>query len=199
MFERFTDRARRATVLSQEEARTLNHNYLGTEHMLLGLLHEGEGIAAQALVSVGLTLESAREAVTELVGSGSSPSSSHIPYTPRSKKVLELALREALQLGHNYIGTEHLLLALLREGEGMGAQAIAKLGSDLGGVRKAVLAILRERPRVSVTLNATDLRVSSVDPELKAMRLMLEALEALTPAARERVITWACARLQGES
>lgn len=198
MFERFTDRARRATVLSQEEARTLNHNYLGTEHMLLGLLHEGEGIAAQALVSVGLTLESAREAVTELVGPGSSPSSSHIPYTPRSKKVLELALREALQLGHNYIGTEHLLLALLREGEGMGAQAIAKLGSDLGGVRKAVLAILRERPRVSVTLNATDLRVTSVDPELKAMRLMLEALEALTPAARERVITWACARLQAE-
>jgi ATP-dependent Clp protease ATP-binding subunit ClpC len=196
MFERFTDRARRSVVLSQEEARSQDHNYIGTEHMLLGLLAEDVGVAARALKASGLTIEAARLAVVELIGPGSAPSSGHIPYTPRSKKVLELALRESLQLGHNYIGTEHLLLALLREGEGMGAQVIAKLGADLNGVRMAVLKILRDEPRVSVTLNATDLRVSSVDPELRAMRLMIEALEPLDVVTRDRVLTWASARLE---
>jgi len=148
MFERFTDRARRAVVLSQEEARGLEHNYIGTEHMLLGLLHEGEGVAAKALTSQGITLESARGQVLELVGRGAAPSSGHIPYTPRAKKVLELALREALQLGHPYIGTEHLLLALLREGEGIGAQILTKLGTDVHQVRAAVLTLLIAAPRV---------------------------------------------------
>src|SRR5947209_3701811 len=117
MFERFTDRARRVVVLAQEEARMLNHNYIGTEHILLGLIHEGEGVAAKALESLGISLEAVRSQVEEIIGQGGSSPSGHIPFTPRAKKVLELSLREALQLGHNYIGTEHILLGLIREGE----------------------------------------------------------------------------------
>ena len=117
MFERFTDRARRVVVLAQEEARMLNHNYIGTEHILLGLIHEGEGVAAKALESLGISLEAVREQVEEIIGQGQQAPSGHIPFTPRAKKVLELSLREALQLGHNYIGTEHILLGLIREGE----------------------------------------------------------------------------------
>jgi ATP-dependent Clp protease ATP-binding subunit ClpC len=132
VFERFTDRARRVVVLAQEEARLLNHNYIGTEHILLGLIHEGEGVAAKALESLGISLEKVRQQVEEIIGAGQSPPSGHIPFTPRAKKVLELSLREALQLGHNYIGTEHILLGLIREGEGVAAQVLVKLGADLG-------------------------------------------------------------------
>ena len=142
MFERFTDRARRVVVLAQEEARLLNHNYIGTEHILLGLIHEGEGVAAKALESLGISLEGVRSQVEELIGQGGSSPSGHIPFTPRAKKVLELSLREALQLGHNYIGTEHILLGLIREGEGVAAQVLVKLGADLSRVRQQVIQLL---------------------------------------------------------
>ena len=142
MFERFTDRARRVVVLAQEEARLLNHNYIGTEHILLGLIHEGEGVAAKALESLGISLEAVRNQVQEIIGQGGSSPSGHIPFTPRAKKVLELSLREALQLGHNYIGTEHILLGLIREGEGVAAQVLVKLGADLSRVRQQVIKLL---------------------------------------------------------
>jgi ATP-dependent Clp protease ATP-binding subunit ClpC len=142
MFERFTDRARRVVVLAQEEARMLNHNYIGTEHILLGLIHEGEGVAAKALESLGISLEGVRAQVEEIIGQGQQAPSGHIPFTPRAKKVLELSLREALQLGHNYIGTEHILLGLIREGEGVAAQVLVKLGADLNRVRQSVIQLL---------------------------------------------------------
>ncbi|MGH2683207.1 MAG: ATP-dependent Clp protease ATP-binding subunit [Actinomycetota bacterium] len=142
MFERFTDRARRVVVLAQEEARMLNHNYIGTEHILLGLIHEGEGVAAKALESLGISLEAVRSQVEEIIGQGQSAPTGHIPFTPRAKKVLELSLREALQLGHNYIGTEHILLGLIREGEGVAAQVLQKLGADLNRVRQQVIQLL---------------------------------------------------------
>ncbi|MFN8126183.1 MAG: ATP-dependent Clp protease ATP-binding subunit [Candidatus Nanopelagicales bacterium] len=142
MFERFTDRARRVVVLAQEEARMLNHNYIGTEHILLGLIHEGEGVAAKALESLGISLEAVRSQVEEIIGQGQQAPSGHIPFTPRAKKVLELSLREALQLGHNYIGTEHILLGLIREGEGVAAQVLVKLGADLSRVRQQVIQLL---------------------------------------------------------
>ena len=142
LFERFTDRARRVVVLAQEEARLLNHSYIGTEHILLGLIHEGEGVAAKALESLNISLEAVRAQVEEIIGQGGSSPSGHIPFTPRAKKVLELSLREALQLGHNYIGTEHILLGLLREGEGVATQVLVKLGADLGKVRQQVIQLL---------------------------------------------------------
>ena len=142
MFERFTDRARRVVVLAQEEARMLNHNYIGTEHILLGLIHEGEGVAAKALEALGISLEAVRSQVEEIIGQGQQAPSGHIPFTPRAKKVLELSLREALQLGHNYIGTEHILLGLIREGEGVAAQVLVKLGADLSRVRNQVIQLL---------------------------------------------------------
>jgi ATP-dependent Clp protease ATP-binding subunit ClpC len=142
MFERFTDRARRVVVLAQEEARMLNHNYIGTEHILLGLIHEGEGVAAKGLESLGISLEGVRSQVEEIIGQGQQAPSGHIPFTPRAKKVLELSLREALQLGHNYIGTEHILLGLIREGEGVAAQVLVKLGADLNRVRQQVIQLL---------------------------------------------------------
>src|SRR6202161_708542 len=142
MFERFTDRARRVVVLAQEEARMLNHNYIGTEHILLGLIHEGEGVAAKALTSLGISLEAVRQQVEEIIGQGQQAPSGHIPFTPRAKKVLELSLREALQLGHNYIGTEHILLGLIREGDGVAAQVLVKLGADLNRVRQQVIQLL---------------------------------------------------------
>ncbi|MDX1689594.1 MAG: ATP-dependent Clp protease ATP-binding subunit [Acidimicrobiia bacterium] len=142
MFERFTDRARRVVVLAQEEARLLNHNYIGTEHILLGLIHEGEGVAARALEGMGISLESVRTQVVEIIGQGAQAPSGHIPFTPRAKKVLELSLREALQLGHNYIGTEHILLGLIREGEGVAAQVLQKLGAELHKVRQTVIQLL---------------------------------------------------------
>ena len=142
MFERFTDRARRVVVLAQEEARMLNHNYIGTEHILLGLIHEGEGVAAKGLEALGISLEAVRSQVEEIIGQGQQAPSGHIPFTPRAKKVLELSLREALQLGHNYIGTEHILLGLIREGEGVAAQVLVKLGADLNRVRQQVIQLL---------------------------------------------------------
>src|SRR5437016_4749018 len=142
MFERFTDRARRVVVLAQEEARMLNHNYIGTEHVLLGLIREGEGVAAKALESLGISLEGVRQQVEEIIGQGQQIPGGHIPFTPRAKKVLELSLREALQLGHNYIGTEHILLGLIREGEGVAAQVLVKLGADLNRVRQQVIQVL---------------------------------------------------------
>jgi len=151
VFERFTDRARRVVVLAQEEARLLNHNYIGTEHILLGLIHEGEGVAAKALESLGISLEAVRQQVEEIIGQGGSSPSGHIPFTPRAKKVLELSLREALQLGHNYIGTEHILLGLIREGEGVAAQVLVKLGADLSRVRQQVIQLLSGYPGPSGT------------------------------------------------
>ena len=146
MFERFTDRARRVVVLAQEEARMLNHNYIGTEHILLGLIHEGEGVAAKALESLGISLEAVRQQVEQIIGQGQQAPSGHIPFTPRAKKVLELSLREALQLGHDYIGTEHILLGLLSEGEGVAAQVLVRLGADLKRVRQQVIQLLHTGP-----------------------------------------------------
>ena len=131
MFERFTDRARRVMVLAQEEARMLNHNHIGTEHLLLGLIHEGEGVAAQALESLGVSLPAVRQQVEEIIGRGQQALAGRIPFTPRAKKVLELSRREALAMGHNYVGTEHILLGLLREGDGVAAQVLVRMGADL--------------------------------------------------------------------
>ena len=142
MFERFTDRARRAVVLAQEEARMLNHNYIGTEHLMLGLLGEGEGVAAKALESLGISLDAVRAQVEEIIGQGQQAPSGHIPFTPRAKKVLELAKRESGALGHHYIGTEHILLGLIREGDGVAAQVLVRLGADLNRVRQQVVQLL---------------------------------------------------------
>src|SRR4030081_1618685 len=142
MLEACTERGRRGAGVAQEEARMLNHNYIGTEHILLGLIHEGEGVAAKSLESLGISLEGVRSQVEEIIGQGQQAPSGHIPFTPRAKKVLELSLREALQLGHNYIGTEHILLGLIREGEGVAAQVLVKLGADLNRVRQQVLQLL---------------------------------------------------------
>src|SRR3989440_327633 len=146
MFERFTDRARRVVVRAQEEARMLHHDYIGTEHILLGLIGEGEGGAARALESLGISLEAVRQHAGEITGQGQQAPSGHIPFTPRATKVLELSLREALQLGHNYIGTEHILLGLIRDGEGVAAQVLVKLGADPGRVRQQVIQLLQGSP-----------------------------------------------------
>jgi hypothetical protein len=143
VFERFTDMARRVVVLAQDESRILNHGYIGTEHILLGLIREGEGVAAKALESLGISLEAVRSQVEEIIGQGQAAPTGHIPFTPRAKKVLELSLREALQLGHTYIGTEHILLGLIREGEGVAAQVLQKLGADFSRVRQQVIQLLQ--------------------------------------------------------
>jgi ATP-dependent Clp protease ATP-binding subunit ClpA len=142
MFERFTDRARRVVVLAQEQARMLNHNYVGPEHVLLGLIHEGRGVAAKSLTALGLSLDEVRQQVEELIGQGEQAPSGHIPFTPRAKRVLELSLREALQLGHNYIGTEHILLGILREGENAAAQTLVRMGADVNRVRPEVIRLV---------------------------------------------------------
>jgi len=144
MFERFTDRARRAISLAEEEARALHHNYIGTEHLLLGLIGEGEGVAARALESMGISLDAVRQQVEQIIGQGEQEPQEHISYTPRAKKVLELSLREAKALGHNYIGTEHLLLGLVREGHGVAAQVLTALGADLNRVRQQIIQVLHE-------------------------------------------------------
>ena len=141
MLERFTDGSRRVVVLAQDEARRLNHNYIGTEHILLGLIHEGDGVAARSLESLGVSLDAVRQQVQEIIGRGQQAPSGHIPFTPRAKKVLELSLREALQLGHGYIGTEHILLGLLREGDGAAAQVLVTLGADLNRVLGQVILL----------------------------------------------------------
>jgi GNAT superfamily N-acetyltransferase len=142
MFERYTDRARRVVALAQEEAKRLDHNYIGTEHLLLGLIRESDGVAAQALESLGISLEATRQQVEEIIGRGQQAPSGHIPFTPRAKWVLELALREALQLGHEYIGTEHILLGLIRESDGVAAQVLVHLGADLNRVRQQVIRLI---------------------------------------------------------
>jgi ATP-dependent Clp protease ATP-binding subunit ClpC len=144
MTVRFTDRARRVVVQAQEEARTLNHNYVGTEHILLGLIHEGEGAGAKALESLGISLDTVRQLVQEIIGQGQHAPSGHIPFTPQAKKVLELALPESKALGHDYIGTEHILLGLIREGDGVAAQVLVKLGADLNRVRQQVIQLLHD-------------------------------------------------------
>jgi ATP-dependent Clp protease ATP-binding subunit ClpC len=181
MFERFTDRARRVVVLAQEEARMLNHNYIGTEHILLGLIHEGEGVAAKALESLGISLEAVRSQVEEIIGQGQQAPSGHIPFTPRAKKVLELSLREALQLGHNYIGTEHILLGLIREGEGVAAQVLVKLGADLNRVRQQVIQLLSGYQGGKETVSA-----GGPQAEAPSTSLVLDQFgRNLTQAARE--------------
>jgi prophage maintenance system killer protein len=179
-FRRFTDRATRAVHLAQEEALLLRHNYVGTEHLLLGLLYEGEGVAARALESMGIVREDVRGQVEEIIGCGQSSPASQIPFTPRAKKVLELSLREALALGHHYIGTEHLLLGLLREGQGLAAQVLVRLGADHARVRERVLAVLTgecERQQGSQTQSATGL-VDVADQLTQVQRLKEAAFGA---------------------
>jgi len=186
MFERFTDRARRVVVLAQEEARMLNHNYIGTEHILLGLIHEGEGVAAKALESLGISLDAVRQQVEEIIGQGQQAPSGHIPFTPRAKKVLELSRREAEQLGHSYIGTEHILLGLLREGDGVAAQVLVKLGADLNRVRQMVIQWLHGHPAkepVSTRSAAQELRL------LPGVRARLEQVERRLAAIEQSVGT----------
>jgi ATP-dependent Clp protease ATP-binding subunit ClpA len=183
MFERFSDRARRVVVLAQEEARMLNHDYIGTEHILLGLIHQGDGVAAKALESLGISLQPVQHYVEETIGRGQQASSGHIPFTPRAKKVLELAQREADALGHNYIGTEHILLGLIREGHGVAAQALVKQGADLNRVRQQVIQLLHghqgkgvigkasrmgKRVRAQL-LDAAFARIESLNPRLAAI------------------------------
>ena len=180
MFEKFTDKARRVVVLAQEEAKLLNHNYIGTEHILLGLIHEGEGVAAKALEALGINLEQVREQVQEIIGQGQQAPSGHIPFTPRAKKVLELSLREALQLGHSYIGTEHLLLGLIREGEGVAAQVLTKLGADTNKVRQQVIQLLsgfQGKEAVSVG--------GETNPQPKGSQILDQFGRNLTHAAAE--------------
>ena len=196
MFERFTDRARRVVVLAQEEARALNHNYIGTEHILLGLIQEGEGVAAKALESMGISLDAVRTEVKDIIGTGGHPPSGYIPFTPRAKKVLELALREALQLGHKYIGTEHILLGLIREGEGVAAQVLVKLGADLSRVRQQVIQLLSgyeggeqesagEEPATAGVGSGSD-NASGPKPGQKSNSLVLDQFgRNLTQAAKD--------------
>ena len=153
MFERFTDRARRVVVFAQEEARGLNHNWIGTEHLLLAVIREGHGVGAKALESMQISLDAARQQVESIIGRGQNPVGDvPIPFTPRAKKVLELSLREALQLGHDYIGTEHILLGLIREGDGVAAQVLVKMGADLNRVRQQVIQVLHGHPGTRPTL-----------------------------------------------
>jgi ATP-dependent Clp protease ATP-binding subunit ClpC len=184
MFERFTDKARRVVVLAQEEARILNHNYIGTEHMLLGILHEGEGVGAKTLESMGISLEAARAKVEEIIGQGQSAPTGHIPFTPRAKKVLELGLRESKQLGHNYIGTEHLLLGIIREGEGVAAQVLQKLGADVGGVRQQVAQLLSAQPGSEVIVEGVGPRA---EPLVMGVRQEEAAQAPLCPRCRAQL------------
>jgi len=180
LFEKFTDKARRVVVLAQEEAKLLNHNYIGTEHILLGLIHEGEGVAAKALEALGINLEQVREQVQDIIGQGQQSPSGHIPFTPRAKKVLELSLREALQLGHSYIGTEHLLLGLIREGEGVAAQVLTKLGADTNKVRQQVIQLLSGyQGKESVSVGG------EAQPQAKGSTILDQYGRNLTHAAAE--------------
>jgi ATP-dependent Clp protease ATP-binding subunit ClpC len=180
VFERFTDRSRRVVVLAQEEAKLLNHDYIGTEHILLGLIREGQGVAAAALDSLGVSGESVRQRVQEIIGAGDAAPTGPIPFTPRAKKVLELALREAQKLGHTYIGTEHLLLGLIREGEGVAAQVLEELGADLNRVRQEVIQLVAG----GVELEAT----AAPAPDPEAMPLCPRCRRSLAETAAYRVL-----------
>ena len=187
MFERFTDRARRVVVLAQEEARMLEHNYIGTEHLLLALIHEGEGVAATALRALDVDLDTLRREVEALVGRGQQPASGHIPFTPRAKKVLELALRESVQLGHDFIGTEHLLLGLVREGEGPAAQVLAQRGIELDAIRQQVIRLLhghqggrggrRGRRAARARPGGEDATLEEISHQLHVLGVRLAAIE----------------------
>ncbi|QXT62420.1 ATP-dependent Clp protease ATP-binding subunit [Tessaracoccus palaemonis] len=181
MFERFTDRARRVIVLAQDEAKLLNHNFIGTEHILLGLIHEGEGVAAKALESLGIELDAVRQQVEEIIGQGQQVPTGHIPFTPRAKKVLELSLREALQMNHNYIGTEHILLGLIREGEGVAAQVLIKLGADLSRVRSTVLQLITGYQGRETSMSGAP----ETGPEKTTSQILDQFGRNLTQAARE--------------
>jgi hypothetical protein len=170
MFERFTERARRIVTLAQEEAKRLDHNYVGTEHILLGLISEGEGVAAKVLASTGISLDAARQQVEEIIGRGQVTPSGHIPFTPRAKKVLELSLRESMQLGHNYIGTEHILLGLIREGDGVAAQVLVRLGADQDLLRQRVVLLLHGH---QIEESGPD--TSDLDAQIEAARIEKEA------------------------
>ena len=193
MFERFTDRARRVIVLAQDEAKLLNHSYIGTEHILLGLIHEGEGVAAKALESLGISLDAVREQVEEIIGHGQQPPTGHVPFTPRAKKVLELSLREALQMNHNYIGTEHMLLGLIREGEGVAASVLIKLGADLNRVRNTVLQLLSgyQGGREASLSGAPE-----AGPEKSSSQVLDQFGRNLTQAARENQLDPVIGRTQ---
>jgi len=185
MLERFTDRARRVVKLAEEEARMLDHNYIGTEHILLGLLREGDGVAAKALESLGISLEVVRQQVEEIIGRGQQVPSEVIPFTPRAKKVLELSLRESLQLRCNYIGTEHILLGLLREGDGVAVQVLFKLGADLNRVRQQVIQLISAQqpqpghrpPREGVPVTEARARLDTMEGRLDALEVQLAAME----------------------
>jgi Clp amino terminal domain, pathogenicity island component len=186
MFERFTDRARRAVKFAGEEARRLGHNWIGTEHILLGLIREGDSVGAKALESLGISLEAVRQQVEEIIGRGQQPPFAHIPFTPRAKKVLELSLRESHQLGHNYIGTEHILLGLIREGDGVAAQVLVKLGADLNRVRQQVLQLLHGyQAKEPVWAGST---AGQLRPQ-PAVHTRLEAVEQRLTAIEQRVGT----------
>jgi ATP-dependent Clp protease ATP-binding subunit ClpC len=177
MFERFTDRARRVVVLAEEEARMLSHNWIGTEHILLGLIREGDGVAAKALESLGIRLQAVRQQVEEIIGQGQQVPSEGISLTPRAKKVLELALRESLQLGHNYVGTEHILLGLIREGNGVAAQVLVHQGAELDRVRQQVIGLIsgqqpqpgRRPPREGAPMTEVQARLDAVEGRLAAL------------------------------
>jgi ATP-dependent Clp protease ATP-binding subunit ClpC len=188
MFERFTARARRAVVNAQQEARELNHNYIGTEHLLLGLMREPESVAARALQELKIGQDTVREQVIQIAGRGQRPPSGHVPFTPRAKKVLELSLREALQLSHNYIGTEHILLGLIREGEGVAGQVLVKLGGNLAVVREKVIEIIpaaaenvefteRLRPAGATSLEGILGPLAAISDRLDAIATRLDAIE----------------------
>jgi ATP-dependent Clp protease ATP-binding subunit ClpC len=181
MFERFTDQARRVVVLAQEEARLLGHDYIGTEHILLGLLSAGHGMAARALGSLDISLDAARQQVEEIIGRGIGQPGGHIPFTPRAKKVLELSLREALQLGDNYIGTEHILLGLVREGDGVGAQVLVRLGPSLADVRARVLETVKTgRGEEPARIPAQRIRAVSGEPFSARAGEVLSRLDEIT-------------------
>ncbi len=199
MFERFTDQARRVVVMAQEEARLLGHGHIGTEHILLGLLAEGDGLAAQALASLEISLDAAREQVAEIIGEGAGQPSGHIPFTPRTKKVLELSLREAQRLGDSYIGTEHILLGMAREGEGVGVQVMDRLGASTDRVLAQVQMTKRAAPgeelrRVSagrqtpverpVAMRSIVSRLDEIAERLSAIENLLAEMRG--PAARSR-------------
>jgi ATP-dependent Clp protease ATP-binding subunit ClpC len=178
MFERFTERARRVVVLAQQEARMLNHNYIGTEHILLGLIREGDGVAAKALMTMGISLDAVRQAVEDIIGRGTQlPSEGHIPFTPRSKKVLELSLREARQLGADYIGTEHILLGLIREADGVAAQVLVNSGVDLNRARQQVIELLRGRPERHTPSSSGSPSGDDLPSRLASFAARLDAIE----------------------
>jgi Clp amino terminal domain, pathogenicity island component/UvrB/uvrC motif len=187
MLERFTDRARRAVQLAEEEARMLDHNYIGTEHILLGLIREGEGVAAKALESLGISLDAVRQQVEEIIGRGQQVPFDVIPFTPRSKKVLELSLRESLQLGHNYIGTEHILLGLIREGDGVAAQVLVKLGADPNRVRQQVIQLIAAQPHPGGLPPREGVPATEARARLDAIEGRLAAIEGQLAAVEQRV------------